>query len=269
MGTIGTTVGHRKTSFYLSLFAGAVILGLSVFGFVGLLGRPTIPLEALERATGIARDRLPGAIVRADGFEVRDHDLDFKFIAAHHRIGDPIEFVVLKDGRELAVTEPLVPFYSEKSTPLMFLLTGVFAFLMGLGVFILRSEDRRARIFFWLCMVFSSAVMIGGEWYGVQGRAFHLVPGILFFFAYTLTPVFLLKFVLTFTARQRLPGGPLLPVAAILFGGFFSAVAVAAILLPSIELFRLKVYFRFFRIFLGAVCLAAIVILFRAFRSAP
>ena len=100
-------MGRRKASFYLSLLAGAVILGLSVFGFVGLLGRPTIPLEALERATGITKDILPGAIVRADGFEVRDHDLDFKFIAAHHRIGDPIEFyrdmVPLELGRPTGV----------------------------------------------------------------------------------------------------------------------------------------------------------------------
>jgi signal transduction histidine kinase len=269
-------VGRRHASFYLSLIVGVLILGLSVFGFVGLLGRPTIPWAALERATGVTHDAaaadpdfLPGAVVRADGFEVRDDHLDFKFIAAHHRIGDPIEFVVAKDGRELAVTEPLVPFYGKSSAPVIFLLTGVFGFLIGFGVFILRAEDRRARLFFWLCMAFSSAVMISGEWYGVQGRPLHLVPGVLFFFAYTLTPVILLKFVLTFTARERLPGGPLLWVMALLFGGFFSVVIVASLLSPSIALFRLKMYFSVFRIFFGVVCLASIVILFRAFRTAP
>ena len=205
-----TTLGRSKASFYWSLFAGALILGLSVFGFVGLLGRPAVPWDALERATGVATDLLPEAIVRADGFEVRDPDPDLEFIAARHRIGDPIEFVVIKDGRELAVTAPLVPFFGRRSTPIFFLLTGVFGFLIGFGVFILRAEDRRARLFFWLCLAFSSAVMISGGWYGVQGRALHLVPGVLFFFAYTLTPVFLLKFVLAFTARDRLPGGPLL-----------------------------------------------------------
>ena len=269
-------MGRRHASFYLSLIVGALILGLSVFGFVGLLGRPTIPWAALERATGVTHDAaaadpdfLPGAVVRADGFEIRDGRLDFKFIAAHHRIGDPIEFVVAKDGRQLAVTEPLVAFYGKSSAPVIFLLTSVFGFLMGFGVFVLRAEDRRARLFFWLCMAFSSAVMISGEWYGVQGRPLHLVPGVLFFFAYTLTPVILLKFVLTFTARERLPGGPLLWVVALLLGGFFSVVAVASLLGPSIALFRLKTYFSVFRIFFGVVCIASIVILFRAFRAAP
>ena len=259
----------KKASFHLSLVAGVLILGLSVFGFVGLLGRPEIPREALARATGITRDLLAGAVLRADGFEVRDRDLDFKFIAARHRIGDPIEFVVAKDGRELSVTEPLVPFYGKSGAPVIFLLTGVFGFLIGFGVFILRAEDRRARLFFWLCLAFSSAVMISGEWYGVQGRPLHLVPGVLFFFAYTLTPVILLKFVLTFTARERLPGGPLLWIVALLFGGFFSAVVVASLLIPSIALFRLKTYFSVFRIFFGVAGLASIVILFRAFRAAP
>ena len=262
-------MGRKQASFTLAFLAGALVLGLSVLGFVGLLGRPEIPWEALERATGIARGTLPGAVVRADGFEVLDRDLDFKFIAARHRVGDPIEFVVAKDGRQLAVTEPLVPFYSPRSIPVIFLLTGVFGFLIGFGVFLLRAGDRRARLFFWLCLAFSSAAMINGEWYGVQGRPLHLIPGILFFLAYTLTPVLLLKFVLTFTTRGRLPGEPLLWAASLLFGGFFSAIVAASLLIPSIELFRLKFAFRFFRIFFGAVCLASIVILFRAFRAAP
>ena len=262
-------MGRRKADFYLALCAGALILGLSVFGFVGLLGRPAIPWGALERATGISRDLLPRAIVRADGFEIRDRDFDFKFITARHRIGDPIEFVVAKDGRELAVTEPLVLFYTQRRTPVIFFLTGMFGFLVGLGVFILRAEDRRARLLFWLCMAFSSAVMISGEWYGVQGRALHLMPGVLFFFAYALTPVILLRFVLTFTARERLPGGPLLWIVSLLFGGFFSAVLVTALLSPSIQIFRQKTLFIFFRLFFGAVCIAAIVILFLAFRAAP
>ena len=262
-------MGRSQASFYWSLFAGALILGLSVFGFVGLLGRPAVPWDALERATGVATGLLPQAIARADGFGVRDPDSDLGFIAARHRIGDPIEFVVVKDGRELAVTEPLVPFFGRRSTPIFFLLTGVFGFLIGFGVFIRRAEDRRARLFFWLCLAFSSAVMISGGWYGVQGRVLHLVPGVLFFFAYTLTPVFLLKFVLTFTARDRLPGGPFLGIAALLFGGFFSVVVVASLLIPSIELFRLNAYFRVFRVFFGIMCFAATAILFRTFRAAP
>lgn len=260
---------RRKAGFYLSLLAGVVILGLSVFGFVGLLGRPAIPWAALERATGVPEKLLPQAVVRVDGFDVRDHDFDFKFITAHHRIGDPIDFVVAADGRERTVREPLASFYERRGYPVVFLLTGIFGFLMGFGVFVLRAEDVRARLFFWLCLSFSSAVMISGEWYGVQGRALYLIPGVLFLFAYALTPVILLRFVLTFADRERLPGGPLLWAVALVFGGFFSAVFVAALLVPSIAVFRLKAFFILFRFFFAVLCVGAVVLLFRAFRAVP
>lgn len=262
-------MGQRSPAFFLSLLAGIVVLGVSVFGFVGLLARPEIPWDALARDAGLDLDRVRGAVVRAEGFEIKDRHLDFEFVAARHRIGTPVEFVILKDGREEALVEPLVAFYEKSGMPFIFLVTGVLGLLVGLVVFWLRAEDRRARLFFWLCLAFSSAVMISGEWYGVQGRPLNLVPGVLFLLTYTLTPVMLLRFALTLTARDRMPAGPLLWLAALLFGLFFSVVAAAGILTPSIEIYRLKTYFKIFRVFFGVLCLATIVVLFRAFRTAP
>ena len=262
-------MGRKRAAFYLSLFAGALVLGLSIFGFVGLLGRPDMPWDALARAAGLPREVLPRSVVRVDGFEVRDVNFDFKFVAARRRIGDPIEFVIMKDGRELAVCEPLVSNYAKEGYPLVYLLTGGLGFLIGFAVFVLRADDSRAGLFFWLCLAFSAAVMISGEWYGVQGRVFHLVPGVLFFFAYTLTPILLLRFALTFTARNRLPGAPLLWGGAVLFGGFFSAVFVASFLIPSAAVFRLKTYFTIFRGFFAVLCIVAFVVLYRAYRASP
>ncbi len=262
-------MGQKSAAFYFSLLAGVVVLGVSVFGFVGLLTRPEMPWDALARDAGLDPGRVLGAVVRVDGFEVKDRHLDFEFVAARYRIGTPVEFVILKDGREEAFVEPLVAFYEKSGMPFVFLVTGVLALLIGLVVFWLRAEDRRARLFFWLCLAFSSAVMISGEWYGVQGRPLNLVPGVLFLITYTLTPVMLLRFALTLTDRDRLPAGPLLWIVALLFGLFFSGVAAAGILTPSIEIYRLKTYFKVFRLFFGILCLATIVVLFRAFRKAP
>jgi signal transduction histidine kinase len=259
---------RRTAAFSLSLLAGLGVLGLSLLGFARLVTRPEVPWAALADATGIARDRLPQAVVRADGLEIRDHVLDFMFIAARHRIGDPVEFLVAKGGGEVAVTEPLAAFYARRSLTIIFLVTGALGFLIGFAVFLLRPDDRRARLFFWLCLAFSSAVMINGEWYGVQGRPLYLIPGVLFFLAYTLTPVLLLRFAVTFTRRDRLPGGALLWIAAVLFGLASSAITVSALLLPSVEIFRLKVYFRIFRAFFDAIALASLIVLFRAFRTA-
>jgi signal transduction histidine kinase len=260
-------MGRKTAAFYLSLLAGAVTLGLSVVAFVGLLGRAEIPWDALAQATGIPGELLPQAVVRADGFEISDQEFDFKFVAARHRIGDPVDFVFVKDGREDTVRERLVPHYATGTFPAVYLLTGIFGFILGFAVFILRSEDARARLFFWLCLAFSSAVMISGEWYSVRGRALYLVPGVLFFFAYTLTPALLLRFALTLAPRGKVRGFFAIWGASLLFGGFFSAVFASSLLLPSVEIFRLKKYFVLFRFYFLAVCVVAVVILIRSYRA--
>jgi len=260
-------MGHRKASFYLSVLAGAVILGLSVVGFVGLLGRAEIPWDALAQTTGIPGELLPRAIVRVDGFEARDIESDFKFVEARHKIGDPVEFVFRKDGREETVSERLVAHYARGTFPLVYLLTAMPGFIIGFGVYFLRSEDARARVFFWMCMAFSSAVLISGEWYGVQGRALYLVPGVLFFFAYILTPALLLRFALTLASRGRVRGFPAIWGASLLFAAFFSVAFAAAFLFPSAEIFRIKKYFVLFRLFFFVLCVAAVVVLFRSYRA--
>jgi signal transduction histidine kinase len=260
-------MGRKKAAFYLSLFTGVVILGLSVVGFVGLLGRAEIPWDALAQTTGIPAELLPRAIVRADGFEARDINYDFKFVAARHKIGDPVDFVFVKDGREEAVSARLVAHYAGGALLLVYLLTAVLGFIIGFGVYVLRSEDDRARVFFWMCMAFSSAVMISGEWYGVQGRPLYLIPGVLFFFAYCLTPALLLRFSLTLASRNRPRGFPAIWGASLLFAAFFSVAVASALLSSSIEIFRVKKYFVLFRYYFLALCVAAVVVLFRAYRA--
>jgi signal transduction histidine kinase len=262
-------MGQKSSAFTLSFLAGIVVLGLSLFGFSGLLTRPGMPKEALARDAGLEPAGVLAAVVRAEGYDIRNRDLDLKFIAARHRIGQPIEFVLVKDGRETALVEPLVPYYKKAGVPFVFLVTGLLGFLIGFAVLYLRAPDARARLVFWLCLAFSSSVMISGEWYGVQGRPLHLIPGVLFFFAYTLTPVILLRFALSFTARGRLPGGPALWAAALLLGAFYSGANAAGILVPSIATFRLIRFFWIFRLFFAVLCIAAAVVLFRAFRMAP
>ncbi|MCX6568859.1 MAG: ATP-binding protein [Candidatus Aminicenantes bacterium] len=260
-------MGHRKASFYIAILAGAAILGLSGVGFVGLLGRAEIPWDTLAQTTGIPAELLPRAIVRADGFEARDIESDFKFVEARHKIGDPVEFVFRKDGREETVSERLVAHYAQGTFPLVYLLTAALGFIIGFGVYFLRSEDERARVFFWLCLAFSSAVLISGEWYGVQGRALYLIPGVLFFFAYTLTPALLLKFALTLASRSRIRGFPAIWGASLLFAAFFSAAFASALLFSSVEIFRIKKYFVLFRLYFLVLCVAAVVVLFRSYRA--
>ncbi|MBE0711686.1 MAG: HAMP domain-containing histidine kinase [Candidatus Aminicenantes bacterium] len=150
---------------------------------------------------------------------------------------------------------------------MVYLLTALPGLIIGFGVYLLRSEDERVRVFFWLCLAFSSAVLISGEWYGVQGRALHLIPGVLFFFAYALTPALLLRFALTLASRSRFRGFPAIWGGSLLFAAFFSTAFAVAFLFPSVEIFRIRRYFIFFRFYLLALCAAAVVVLFRSYRA--
>jgi len=260
-------MGRKKAVYHVSLSSGLLVLALSVVGFVRLPGRPQIPWDALAVTTGIPGEDLPRAIVRADGFVVRDRVHDLNFVMARHRIGDPVDFVIRKDGREEVVRESLVPYYPSGTFPVVYLLTGVFGFIVGFVVLVLRPEDRRARLFFWLCLAFSSSVMISGDWYGIQGQAFFIIPGVLLFFAYTLTPALLLRFSLSFAPRGRSSGFPALWALSLFFGAFFSADLASSLLLPSIGIFRLRKYFIAFRLYFLVMVVAAVVLIIRSYRG--
>ena len=261
-------MGQSRAGFYLSLLAGAFALGLSLFGFSGLFGRPDIPWDELAQETGIPADLLRGAAVRADGFAIRDTEFDFKYIVSRHRVGDPVEFVFTKDGREIPARAALVPYYFNRRLPLVYFLTGLVGFVIGFAVFIRRREDPQARLFYWLCVAFSSAVVISGAWYGLQGRALYLVPGAFFYVCYALTPVILLKFALSLADRERLPGEPFLWGAGAFFGVFFAGLLVVASLVPSIRIFRLMSLFIVFRMFFFVLGAWAVAVLFRAYQAA-
>lgn len=262
-------MGSRKALFSVEHIFGAAVVLVSVFGFAKLLDRPEIPWDEISQTVGIPAEDLPAAAVRVDGLDVLDFESDLDFVAARHRIGDPVEFVFRTNGGEVSVRLPLERFYVQGTFPTIYLLTGLAGFLIGFLVDFLRPRDRRARLFFWLMLAFSSAVMVSGDWYGVQGRALNLVPGVVFFFGYTLTPTLLLRFSLTFTPPGRGSGVRGLQAVSLLFGTAFSAVLVSSLLLPSAEIFRLKRHFIFFRAYFAVVCIAAVVHLFRAHGAAP
>ena len=175
----------------------------------------------------------------------------------------------VKEPREAVVRERLVAHYTRETLPLVFLLTGLAGFLIGFGVLFLRPDDPRVRILFWLSLVFSAAVMINGDWYGVQGRISHLVPGALFFFAYAMTPVGLLKFAGTFAppGRGTAARHAGLKAVSLLIGAFFSGALAISILRPSVEAFRLMKYVPFFRLYFVVLAAAAVVLLVRAYRA--
>jgi len=247
----------RRVPFFLSLLAGALIFLISVIGFFYMKGRPGLP-------QGISED----SIVRIGQNVLKTHR-DIDFVLSQHKVGDTVLLHLKKDGGgEEEVEIRLVPYYSQATFPVIFLVIGAFAFGIGLVVFLLRFEDPAARLFYAATSAFAASVIVSGELYGLRGTALSYLPPIVFNFAYPLAPAILWRFSRTFLPpRENTWFRAFWPVP-IGFGLVFNYVLLYSHLRPSLATFQTQQqYFFLFRAYVIVICLAAIIDLVRAFRK--
>jgi len=254
-----TAKGMTPRSLAGPLLGGAVLLAVTVFGLVNLTGRPAIRAEHLARP-----------IVRVDGFEVRGPaDIPgIRFALSRKAIGDPIEIRFGPDGGPSFVRDTVVPYYSQRSFPLALVLVGLTSLLAGFVVLLFRPRDRRSWLFYWLSLSFGATVIIGGGTYGLQGRATHLLPGVLFNMAYPMTLALLLRFAQSYgPVRRRIPAA-VYWIVPVVWGLLLTVPYLIAETAPSLAAYRfretVKHVFRFYVIIAG---LAALFEFARALRN--
>jgi signal transduction histidine kinase len=248
----------KRAPFILWVVCGAFIIFWSIAGFINLRSRPGIP-EGLTAGAGIE-------VVRVGPLEV-ETPRDLEFILSRKRIGEPVAVGLLKNGLEETVETRLVPYYSQAPFPVIFLVIGLFGFLIGLGVFWVRSGDPAARLFYWLSLAFASAVMVSGDVYGVHNRGLSLLPGVLFNLAYPLAPAILWRFTRTFSVSREKAWFYFFWAVPVGFSGLLNSGFLYSQLKPSIGAFRFSIrYFPVFRAYIALACIAAVVELVRAFR---
>lgn len=167
---------------------------------------------------------------------------------------------------------PLTPFYARSIYPLIYLIIGLACIAIGLVAFILRPDDRKARIYYWLNLAFGLAIIISGEFYCV-GRAWTTyAPSLLFIVGYAAAPPLLLLFSLTFASgdkndKKKNGRNALILVPAALVAAAQTAAFLIAFLKPSIEVFRAyNAYYFLFRIYIILYVVLAVYILLRSFR---
>lgn len=249
-------MADRKTSpFILSLIAGLFLAALSLYGFVLLRSRPGLPV-------GIkARD-----IVRIDDIEIL-HPKDIEFVLIQKDIGDWLELELRRGGEIISVPVKLIAFYSKVPFPLIYLFIGLFCYLIGFTVFVFKWEDARARILYWLAVVFGYALIVSGGTY-CHGRGWlSFVPAILFYFCYPLAPSLLFHFAFSFGSRRSRLRLSVLYLISLFFVVFFVATLALAVTMPSLPLFRLYIsvfqVFRSFMIFLLLLAIFHFILLYR------
>ena len=241
----------------LSLLAGLTLAALSLYGFILLRSRPGLP-------DGIQA----GDLVRIDTFDIQKPK-DIEFVLAQKKIGDAAIFALRRDGAIETARLRIIPFYSKVPFPLIFLFIGLFCYLIGFTVFILRWQDPKARLLYWLALVFAYPLIISGGTYILGHGWFSYVPVVFFYLFYPLAPALLFHFSLSFSSPRWRRG--LLPVylLSLLFGIFFVAAVLIASFKSSLPVFRVYITaFQLFRSYMIILLLLAVYHFILAYRRA-
>jgi signal transduction histidine kinase len=251
-------MADKKTTFFvLSLIVGLVLAGLSLYGFILLRSRPGLP-------DGIKIHEL----VRIDDVEITNPK-DIEFVLTQKRIGAWANFELRRDGVVETVRAQIIAFYSKVPFPLIYLFIGLFCYLIGFTVFLLKWEDTRARILYRLAVVFAYSLIVSGGTYCLGHGWFSYVPVVLFYLTYPLAPALLFDFSISFASRRWRAGQFLIYLLSLLFAVFFIVAVLIATILPSITVFRIYIsVFQAFRCYMVVLLLLAVFHFILVFRRA-
>lgn len=254
----GKSVGEGKRAFIPALLAGGLVVIVSICGFSLLRERRGIPSE-------VDRERL----VRIDDTEIRG-ERDQDYILAGKSIGEPALFYwKTPDGRIEQRILPVVPYYAGTNFPVIFFVIGLFCFAVGVGTFLLKPEDPKARLFYWMTLIFGAALIISGETYCLSRSPWTLIPSLAFILAYLLAPALLLRFSRVIFRRPLGRRKFILYVPAVVIGAVQIVSFLYAVLAPSIEMARFfNSQYYLLRIYVVVYFLLTMINFFRGLRQA-
>jgi signal transduction histidine kinase len=240
----------KKITFLLSLVGGLVVIIICIYGFFLLSKRPGLPPEVNTKN-----------LIRVDEIEI-EKSLDIEFILSQKTIGDQAIFYLETEGKSVKREARFVPHYSRALFPFLYLVIGLFCLANGILVFLLRSEDVRARIFYWASLAFASIIIISGGFYCLRKDWLSYLPGILFYFSYPLALALLLHFFLRFSRIRTRISKFIIYFPALIFVVLFEGTFISTSLKSSIEIHRfyqsVLYAFRFYEflfVFLSIFCL--------------
>ncbi len=255
----------KRISFFLSLSAGFVIVLVSVYGFSLLHQRPGLPPEMFK---SLEKKIKEGEIVRVQDVEIQNLKMDLEFLMIQKAIGDHVTITLEDDGKLEKRDVKLVSFY-DKPLPLYYLLIGLFCFITGLVVFLLRSDDRRARIYYWAFFALGSAIIISGGFYCLQKHWLSFLPGVLYYLFYPLVAAMLLHFSLYFSKYEIKLWKYIIYIPSLIFVCVLEWLFLSTGLNSSVEIHRIyQVVFDFYRFYLVVYVFLSVATLIISYRKA-
>jgi signal transduction histidine kinase len=255
----------KRIPFILSLFAGFVILLVSVYGFFLLHQRPGLPADMSKSLEKKIKER---KLVRIQGVRIQNFKMDFEFLVSQKTIGDTVTIILEEEGVSEQREVQLVSFY-DKSLPLYYLLVGLFCFITGTVVFLLRSGDRRVRTYYWASFALGSAVVISGGFYCLQEHWLSFLPGVLYYLLYPLAAAMLLHLSLYFSKLEIKLWKFIIYIPALIFVCVLEWLFLSTGLNSSIETHRIyQVVFDFHRLYLVVYVFLSFAFLILGYRKA-
>jgi signal transduction histidine kinase len=219
----------KKSLFFLSLAAGFIIIVINIYGFFLLLQRPGLLPE-------MTKDNL--TLTQIEGIRIKNEKLDTEFILSQKLIGDWVTVHIEVDDNIEERDVQLIPYYPKALYPLIYLFIGLFCLVSGILVFLFRTEDRRARIYYWASLALSSALIINSGFFCVRKDWLTYLPGILFYVLFPLSPALLLHFSLSFSKKKIKIGKFLIYGPALIFAAAMEVLFLLSSLKSSIEINR-------------------------------
>ncbi len=248
---------RRSLKFYLSLLAGAVVMAISLYGYV-----------LLRAHSGLPKEIAASELVRIDDIQIKSVK-DVEFVLTQKSIGDWATFWV-KQGEEVSpVRAQFVSFYGKVPFPLLYLLIGLFSFFIGVIVFLFKWQEKEGRILYWLALIFASVLIINGGTYCLRQAWPTYLPAALFYILYPFAPALLLRFSLVFARKEHRLGIAVVYGLALVMSATLVSVVLLAVFKSSIVIFRLYVsIYLYFRLYMISLLLLAIFHFIYIYRQA-
>jgi signal transduction histidine kinase len=276
--------GKKTRPAPLLILIAFLFLLIGIWGTIRLSQRPGIN-AAFEKSDGKIRisQLEPGSMAEAFGLKSGDFvlevngspvqsDSDLKFLVEQNRVGQSVSLALQRGRQMLEVTVPLQRRYGWLFLSVNFL-AGLFLWVVGVFVFLKKSQSRVVRVFLISSLCFSLAVLISFEGFPYGFRALSFILPSFQIIAYALMPALFFHFSILFPREEEIPTQIKPLVYSVYLPGLVLILLMEifywrSVSLNSLSLFReYKTLYLYFRIYLVVYVLLGLLVLYQTYKK--
>ena len=236
---------------------------LLIFGFIGINRSSFVPAAEFQwenrGSKVVVSEIIPGGVAQQAGLEIGDllikmddsllddgNEIEFNLIK--RKASERISFTIQRKKQEFTLSLILGSKFGNRFIILNMLL-GVLFWIIGIFVYLKKSEERAARIFSWGCIVIATIIMMIWPGYPYEGEAIGYLLPTIFFILYTLAPIFILYFSIIYPDEKHLLQKYKFLPAILICPGIIFIILLEISYLATIHLKSFQYYLNFYHIY--------------------